>query len=225
MEVRSLLRTIRNDLHSAHRSYVFRRAIKEFLLDPCSHTSPQDPLLGELIHGWDNEDWSATSEYLAACLTHAMTTKGPILECGSGLTTIIVGILADSLGKNLWSLEHDLGWAQRVNEQLIEHEIHSVCLTACPLKVFDGYSWYDAPLESMPQFSMVICDGPPAGISGGRYGLLPIMRSKLEPGTIILLDDAERVGEQTIAGRWAAELNTTFGVADADKPYIRLVIP
>jgi hypothetical protein len=77
-----------------------------------------------------------------------------------------------------------------------------------PLKSYAGYSWYDPPLSRWSRnFSLVVCDGPPADTPGGRYGLAPIMREHLAPGCVILLDDAEREPEREIAQRWSAELD------------------
>lgn len=75
--------------------------------------------------------------------------------------------------------------------------------SSSPLKDYGDFCWYDAPLESMPDsFSLVICDGPPGATKGGRYGLVPFMRDRLRSGCVILLDDAEREEERTIAARW-----------------------
>lgn len=40
-------------------------------------------------------------------------------------------------------------------------------------------------LISELKFSLIICDGPPGGTKGGRSGLVPVMRSKLERSTLI----------------------------------------
>jgi hypothetical protein len=73
-------------------------------------------------------------------------------------------------------------------------------------------------------FFLVVCDGPPRRTKGGRYGLVPIMRERLKSGCIILLDDAGRDEELTIAKRWAGELNTPFIIEGKLKPYIKMVV-
>lgn len=74
------------------------------------------------------------------------------------------------------------------------------------------------------RFTLVICDGPPGSIRGGRYGLVPIMKERLKPGCVILLDDAAREQEQTIAGKWEAELGASSEILGSKKPYIRLMV-
>ena len=46
------------------------------------------------------------------------TTKGPMLECGSGVTTILMGILCGRRNVEVWSLEHFGEWRDRVSETL-----------------------------------------------------------------------------------------------------------
>jgi hypothetical protein len=81
-----------------------------------------------------------------------------------------------------------------------------------PLSDYGEFAWYGSPeLESMPNnFSLVIADGPPENTKGGRYGLLPVMHAQLAPGAVILLDDAERVSEQTVLNQWQAQYNFSY---------------
>ena len=163
-----------------------------------------------------------------ACSRHAWACDGPILECGSGLTTLILGAIAQKRRLTVWTLEHNEKWAQRVRRFLGRYGIRSVNILVCPLRDYDNYSWYDPPLEKLPRaFGLVVCDGPPHDTRGGRYGLLPVMGDRLPAGTTILLDDAGRAPERKIAERWAEELGTpvtTFGEKKRGR-YITITIP
>ena len=78
----------------------------------------------------------------------------------------------------------------------------------------------------MPKdFSLVICDGPPARTPGGRYGLLPVMKSHLRPGCVILLDDVSRLEEREIIARWAEESGAKYSFEGAEKPFGILTLP
>ena len=216
---------VRASLKTAYRERVFRRAMRKFLKDPEGSIAPGNRVIADLIYGWGNEDWSALDDYLIGCIKQAMQADGPILECGSGLSTILVGAVAKSRGVKLWALEHTPDWAKKVRHTLDDYRINSVTLCAKPLKDFGEFDWYDAPLESMPdRFGFVICDGPPGVTKGGRYGLVPVMNGRLKPGCTIFLDDAGREQEQEIARRWEGELNASSEMIGAAKPYVRLTV-
>ncbi|MGH9818956.1 MAG: hypothetical protein ACRD43_02205, partial [Pyrinomonadaceae bacterium] len=80
------------------------------------------------------------------------------------------------------------------------------------LKDHGDYSWYHSrEIDNMPRdFRLVLADGPPGYTKGGRYGLLPIMRSHLSPDVVILLDDAERKRAQIVLGRWQKEYDLHY---------------
>jgi len=215
----------REALRLAHREFVFRRAMKRFLASPESCALPGSPVLDDLIYGWGNDAWSALGEYLAACMRHASEAKGPILECGSGLSTILIGAIAQRWGQPHWALEHSPEWATRVRKYLTQYGIDSVVLCVEPLKDYGAFSWYDPPLATMPEsFSLVVCDGPPASTRGGRSGLVPIMRERLKPGCVLLLDDGAREQELALAKLWEGELGASSAVLGATKPYIEMTV-
>jgi hypothetical protein len=194
-------------------------------MDPHRHHN-DERLLQRLIYGWGNESWSAKSSYLIACLGAAFSCSRPILECGSGLSTILLGIVARSTGTQVWSLEHNHFWANHAIAWLTRLDVHSVTILVRPLREYGPFVWYGPPLDLLPSnFGLAVCDGPPGETHGGRYGLLPIMRGRLEAGCIILIDDAEREREEATAAKWASELNTSFEVLGDTHRYARLVVP
>jgi predicted O-methyltransferase YrrM len=216
----------RQYLKGAHRDFVFRRAMKKFLTNPASCAVPGHPVLADLIFGWGNEGWSALDEYLAGCISQALSTKGSILECGSGLSTIMIGAIANKNGRKYWALEHNPEWAERVRSVASKYRLASLTLATVPLKDYGEFSWYDVQLDAMPgDFDLVICDGPPGTTKGGRYGLVPVMRQKLKSGCVIMVDDASRQQERDIAERWRVTLGASQKVAGASKPYIVLTVP
>src|SRR5712671_6211054 len=90
-----ILVPVRELLHSGHRYFRFRRALRAFSRDLKTATFTQSWVARDLIYGWGNDAWSASEDYLLACLKYALLTDGPMLECGSGLTTIVLGIVGD----------------------------------------------------------------------------------------------------------------------------------
>jgi hypothetical protein len=224
--VKSLMpRQVRGFLRAVHRDLVFRRAMRKFLDAPEACLGPANSVVADLIYGWGNEGWSASNGYLDGCIQHALASNGPILECGSGLSTVLVGAVAQRRGLGYWALEHTPVWAMKVKRYLDRYKIQSVVVCAGPLVNYGDFLWYSPPLESMPDsFALVVCDGPPGTTEGGRFGLAPIMRERLKPGCVILLDDASRAQELAIAKRWEAEIGAFFEVLGSNKPYIEMTV-
>jgi hypothetical protein len=183
----------------------FSRALREVRQLP-EGQFPSRQLLHELQVGWGNEGFAARYDFLEEVIARAAETRGPILECGSGLTTLLIGLYAGRRGVKTWSLEHTSEWRARVMVVLRRNHVPGVDVCFAPLREYGDFAWYDPPFDELPEnFSLVICDGPPGTIRGGRYGLLPVLGARLSEGALILLDDADREGEAEVLRRWASE--------------------
>src|SRR5689334_3088705 len=182
-----------------------RVAIERMRKLPAGQVPDREQLL-QLMTGWSNEGYAANLEYLEAVAQNAVRVEGPILECGSGATTILLGVLCEKRNIEVWSLEHSEPWRQRVSDVLKKSDISGVHVCSSALVEQGDFAWYSPPLDRMPkQFSLVICDGPPGSTKGGRYGLLPVMGNRLPLGSIILADDAGRPDEARLIKRWESE--------------------
>jgi hypothetical protein len=214
----------RKRLRGPYRRLLFERAWPRFAADPAA-ARQDEALLRQLVRGWDNP-WSAHPAFLRAALAEASASDGPVLECGSGLTTLLLGGLAAHTGRPLCSLEHDSTWRARVATALRRHAVTGVDLRACPLRAYGDFDWYDiAPADVPSDIALVICDGPPGTTRGGRYGLLPVLRQRLRPGCLILLDDAIRPEEQEIVRRWIREFGARPEQPDAATRIARVRMP
>jgi hypothetical protein len=72
-----------------------------FMRDPEAATEDEDLLL-DLVYGWGNAAWSGAPELLQCCVRQALVVRDPVLECGSGLTTLLVGAVVQRTGNQLW---------------------------------------------------------------------------------------------------------------------------
>lgn len=177
-----------------------------------------DQAVEALLYGWGNA-WSVREELITELWYRAWHTRGPVLECGSGLSTLLLGVAAERRGYDVYSLEHDGSWHARVMAAVDRFQLHRVKVICAPLVMHSGYAWYDAPGNFPSEFTLVLCDGPPAATMGGRYGLLPELRPALAPDCVILLDDAAREGEMEVLKRWAEEHRATHQISGAEKPF------
>lgn len=205
------------------RRILFRRLLRRFRERP-EAALDRPGLLRLLTFAWGNAAWSADPTLLRAILGDALQARGPILECGSGLSTLLLGVIAQATGQPLVTLEHDRSWAERVRRELRLHAIQGVELHQGPLRSHGAFDWYDPPSSLPPQFALVVCDGPPGNTRGGRSGLVPVMKDRLVPSTILYLDDIDRQAEQDIGKRWARELPAALTLEGRDRPFGRLIV-
>ncbi|MCZ2341845.1 MAG: class I SAM-dependent methyltransferase [Bacteroidales bacterium] len=204
---------------SSFNAYQFQAIFAKYKQIPPNQLPP-DGMIERLVEYWANS-WSAKEEYIVGLLMHLNQTSGPILECGSGITTLLLGHRCQQLGRKLWVLEHHPGWATRMRTALAKHKLdQSVHIIDAPLVNSEHYSWYD--VGNLPEgdiYNMVVCDGPPGHTHGGRYGLMPVLGERLSVGCHILLDDASRLGEQEVLARWEDEYGIKHEMIGQLKPY------
>lgn len=191
-----------------------------------SDQCPEIPDYEDLIRAWGNERYSAGPDYLSACVRHARECNGPILECGSGLSTILIGVIAQRRGIKHAALEHKKSWANRTRAVLDNYGLKHTTIFSGELKNYGDFDWYDPPAEVLPHnFDLIICDGPPGGTKGGRFGLMPVMRSRFSGDATILLDDAMREAEHALALDWSRTLGFSLDIVGASKPFAIIQAP
>jgi hypothetical protein len=163
-------------------------------------------LLARLIFAWGNFGYSASLRYLQQVDRLFRISQGAVLECGSGVSTLLTGLLAEKYDRYAWAFENHGSWCAHIREVVSGLELSRLTITHTPLRNYGDYDWYDLPVHPLPRdFGLVICDGPPGTIQGGRYGLIPVMGDYLRSDCRILLDDTHRRNEKELIRRWAGE--------------------
>lgn len=146
-----------------------------------------------LHEAWGNE-WAACPEFLIAAYSMAKKAKGPVLETGSGLTTLVMA----AAGAKVTAVEHDLGWHRKVTAALDRLGLEADVVYA-PLH---GDGFYDEMPEIDPV--LVVVDGPPRDL--GDRG--QVFRAMTLDRADWLLDDAtEAPGRE-------------FQLVEASKPFV-----
>jgi hypothetical protein len=136
-----------------------------------------------------------------------------IVEFGSGLSTILIASWLDCLGRGkLISYDHDSNWADATKNHLRMHNLEDFAeVRHAPLKEIecDGQRvvWYnlDDQISDIAEIDLMIVDGPPASASANGLSRLPAFfqfRNQFSPNHAIVLDDANRPGEQAIVEKW-----------------------
>ena len=139
------------------------------------------------------------------------------MELGSGNTTLFLGHVAQENGAQLHSIEHDKKWIQQGRERLKAWKVEDTArIHHAPLRPYEKGSipaqWYDVDTISQvlpDQIDLLIVDGPPAfgaQESMARLPALPVLKSRLSAGALVVLDDYHRKGEKEIIELWREEM-------------------
>ncbi|MBD8063102.1 class I SAM-dependent methyltransferase [Oceanitalea stevensii] len=134
-----------------------------------------------------------------------------VVECGSGTSTVWLGYAARAVGGvRVVALEHNAAYAERTHALLGEHGLLDVAeVRHAPLVdvEVDGATmrWYDAGrLEDVSSIDLLVVDGPPKSTGPlARLPAVPLLRERLRPGAVVVMDDAHRPDEREALRRWS----------------------
>ncbi|RWO22821.1 class I SAM-dependent methyltransferase [Mesorhizobium sp.] len=126
--------------------------------------------------------WSAAPDVLQLAVGLARSSDGPVLEIGSGLSTIAMA----ATGAKIWCVEHNQHYAEKLEQMAAVAGVSSnITLVTADLK--DG--WYDLTDELPASFGLAFVDGPPRKL-GDRLVFFERFGDRCK---VILYDDASDV--------------------------------
>lgn len=131
------------------------------------------------VFKYGGNNYAADAGVLALVTGIARKCRGPIIETGSGLSSVLMAAVT---AERVYSLEHvehyaaqTLAWAQEAN-------VGNVGICCAPLKDF----WYDLDKFDLPhKFAFGFCDGPPR-MFGTRMKFFEVLGPRC---TMIVVDD------------------------------------
>lgn len=168
-----------------------------FVVNRVKHNDYNPHLFQELLKAEGNP-FSALEDILMLCAIMGRKAEGPIIETGSGLTSLI---LAASTKEPVYTIEHDHYWAERVSDMADAVNINNLCIVRTEIKHF----WYDLP-EGLPgHFSVGLNDGPPRTI-GNRLGFFDYFGNTDN----IIVDDVDDKPYQDWIKGWCEAHDRTF---------------
>ncbi|HEY4095689.1 MAG TPA: class I SAM-dependent methyltransferase [Baekduia sp.] len=143
-----------------------------------------------------------------------------IVECGSGVSTIVLARLLRERGAgSVVALEHDGAWAARVSDLLRREKLQPFArVVHAPLE--GDPLWYaTAALGELPDaVDLLIVDGPPAYAPGEEHRRAPALErlaARLVEGATVVLDDLDRAGERAVLAEWEAGTPWRFRVEES----------
>jgi predicted O-methyltransferase YrrM len=161
---------------------------------------------------------------VAVCNEIAHGARTRIVECGSGVSSVVLARLLRERGDGtVVSIEHDRHWATLVEGQLRREDLGEIArVVYAPLR--GEPPWYDlGDGNRVPtEVDLLVVDGPPAfdpGHGARREPALAWFEDRLVAGASVILDDIDRPGERAVlaawekAGEWRFTLDEHVGVA------------
>lgn len=143
-----------------------------------------ETLLG-LLGEWGN-DWSADVEFLQAAIALARETNGPVLEFGSGLSTLVMA--AANPNVIIHAIEDEPHWASKLKNVLAMRGIKNVEVHVTGMRNYQKGRWYDERDIPRENYSLLVIDGPSRS-KGTRSVWSEIMLESVREA-VWLMDDA-----------------------------------
>lgn len=134
--------------------------------------------------------WGAMEDVLTLCAILGGKAEGPIIETGSGLTSVILGA---STTEDVFCLEHDPSWADETRRMLEKAGVGNVHVIPCEIR----NGWYVLPQNMPSQFALGLNDGPPRRL-GSRMGFFEHFGDTHS----IICDDADDIGYGEALEEW-----------------------
>jgi predicted O-methyltransferase YrrM len=157
--------------------------------------------------------WAA-SEDLLLWLVGVILERKPtlVVDLGSGQSSVWMAAAMREAGVRgrVIAIDHDAHFAAQTTElgriQGVQQWLEVRHAPLMDVTIGERTSpWYDPQVfADLNGIGMVSVDGPPGqGVVQARWPALPILRDRLSPGALVILDDMIRRDEQDIADDWA----------------------
>lgn len=149
---------------------------------------------------------------LLDCLRQCIDDKRPlrVLELGSGLSSLVMAYALQANGQGeVIALEDNAAHAINSRRLLAEHGLCDYAhVLDAPLIRLDlsgqTHQWYTVSgLPDDGDFDILFVDGPAGHLAPNmRYPALPVLRARLAPDALIVVDDADRRPERLMIEEW-----------------------
>lgn len=217
------MRTIRARVAFHTRQHGFDRAAKQLVAG--NNIAATERLAAQLFAHWGDPLQQADERFLRSVLAEARAADGAILQCGSSLTTLILGSICDqdeAPKKQLWCLEADPHWASIMRSWLTEYQVSSAHVIHSAAKLFKNYVWYSLdPARLAREYHLVICDGNRASVKGA-VATVHRIADRLAQRFVILIRNVRSAADIRELAAWAKTRDATCVLVDKAEGFVKI---
>ena len=165
--------------------------------------------LGEIQPPLESTRWAMDRETLCFLVSLMRQLKPrDVVEFGTGLSTSVLAWALNQLEPpgRITSVDHDPRFIRMTRDRLQAQGLKAVVSFVCAPLVARKRAGRMVPVYHFPgstpaRADLILVDAPPKAL-GGREGMLYQAMDFARPGTLILLDDANRAQERNAVARW-----------------------
>ena len=154
-----------------------------------------------------NNPWGANNELLFIAVAAARKADGPIIETGSGLTTIAMAAAAPD--QTVYCLEHNPHFANQTRAMALAAGLKNIAIVHCCIDAEAG--WYDLTDDLPERFAVGLNDGPPRHL-GDRMRFFERFGSVVD---VIISDDADDQPYARAITAWAKDRGRIIAFPDS----------
>lgn len=137
--------------------------------------------------------WGTPADMLQIAVGLARSSKGPIVEMGSGLSTVL---MAAATQQQVWCVEHDATYAAKLDALAVCAGVKNISVVQCGMRD----DWYDIGGDMLPQdIGLALVDGPPRML-GNRMRFFDVIGERCN---VIVADDADNETYAAHLREWA----------------------
>ncbi|MEQ9451259.1 MAG: hypothetical protein RJQ07_06710 [Pseudomonadales bacterium] len=215
------LKTLGDRKAALMRSHQLDRIMRRL---PDSEGQVERDLIADLYAHWGDPLSRADESYLRSCLAHIKVSKSHILQCGVGLSTMVMAVsnMRGAGDNHLWSLTDDPHWANVMRSWLTQYHIRNTHIVVCSPRIFDGYVWYNVDTRQLPKgITLALPSGGSASV-GGAVGLIARMGDELSDNCVVLARDLKKEADRQQVADWAKCQRLNCVVVDKSSGFIKV---
>jgi hypothetical protein len=205
------------------RQHGFDRAAQQLVGG--NNIAATERLAAQLFAHWGDPLQQADERFLRSLLAEVRAAEGAILQCGSSLTTLILGSICDHderPKKQLWCLEADRHWANMMRSWLTEYRVNSAHVIHSSAKLFKNYVWYSLdPGRLAPEYHLVICDGNRASVTGA-VATVHRIADRLAPRFVVLIRNVGSAADMKELAAWAKARDANCVLVDKTEGFVKI---